>query len=746
MNRTLKILWLLFVCGMAVFIYNHHAFESNILKLLPKYQSEQTNLVVSEVTERINKQVVVMAEAATGFDLRPVVEAKAQAWRQGGLFDQVMDRVDWNQWADRFKLLDPYKHQLLSIEDRASWQAGDEEAVIVRAKERLFGLGGFDAQQFLNDPLFAFERYLQQWQSLNVFQLNSSDGSLSSVKGDKQHHFVFLTLNDSAFSPEYQQQVAAAVLDLNQSASPEVTWSAFGAVLYAEHAFQQAKGEISTVGLGSLIGILLLFLLVFRSVKPLVVSISSMALGMVVALAVTQWAFGEVHLFALLFGATMTGVSIDYCFHYLTKAQNNRELSGLKVIQGIRGALLIGFLSSSLVYLGFIVTGYGVLSQVTVFSVVGLCSVLIQVLLFFPDWLAPKTSRAPRSGLQLWARIWTVNPLAGVLQRSGVMPTLWLFLGLFTYWVYQPNDDVRALQSLSPSLKAQEQHIRTTLNWSNDSAYLLLMDEDLDQLLMKEQQAVTKLREVQSDLVGISDLIPSKDQQKKNHSALEDLFNSQLTETYFSELGAQPPSLSGWRHGLLDLLKDGSLGELLDARFMGHLGGQWSIMVPMSQAGVEMSWDEGTVIQQAHDTSQLFQQFRIKSTQVLLISVALLCLLLAWLKYGWSRTFRLISVPALSGLFSLVMTQCLGYHVSLFSILALLLVFGMGIDYVVFLKESKEPDKTMVALMLSATTTVLAFGLLMLSQVAVIQSFGFTVGLGILMVLLMAPSVIEKEE
>lgn len=745
MSKLLKPLWLLFITAMAVFVFKYHAFESNILKLLPKYQSEQTNQVVSVVTERINKQVVVMAEAPANEDVQSLVQAQAQNWRDSGLFDQVIDRVDWDQWAERFQSLNPYKHQLLSIDDRQAMIGGDHEVVLMRAKERLYGLGGFDAQQLINDPLFTFERYLQQWQSLNTFQLNSSDGSLSLTKGDRQYHFVFLTLSDSAFSPEVQQQVAAAVSGLNHTSAPDLKWSAFGAVLYAEHAYQQAKGEISTVGVGSLIGILLLFLLVFRSLKPLLVSVLSMATGMMVALAVTLWVFGEVHLFALLFGATMTGVSIDYCFHYLIKAQNNRAETGETVIKGIQLALVIGFLSSSLVYLGFIVTGYEVLSQVTVFSVVGLCSVLIQVLLFFPRWLSPSQSQPPRPGLSVLAQKLANNPLARSLQKGGVVAAICLLLGAATYFSHQPNDDVRALQSLSPTLKAQEQHIRDTLDWPRDQAYLLLMDQDLEQLLIKEHQAVSKLRTVQADLVGVSDLIPPEAHQKHNLSLSKETVNSEAAVLFFNDLGMPLPVVNSWQTGLHGLLENGSLGELLDARFMGKVQDQWALMVPLGQAGSAMTWPDGAVIHQAQDTSMLFQQFRVKSTQVLLLSVLLLWLVLAWFKYGLWGAFQLVSVPVMAGMFSLLMTQWLGYHVSLFSVLALLLVFGMGIDYVVFLHESKQPIKTVVALMLSATTTVLAFGLLMLSQVAVIQSFGFTVGLGILMVLLMAPLVIKKE-
>jgi predicted exporter len=65
----------------------------------------------------------------------------------------------------------------------------------------------------------------------------------------------------------------------------------------------------------------------------------------------------------------------------------------------------------------------------------------------------------------------------------------------------------------------------------------------------------------------------------------------------------------------------------------------------------------------------------------------------------------------------------------------------MGVDYTIFVAES-PPDAaptTLLALTLSALTTLLSFGLLSLSQQAVLQAIGLTTLMGIAVALFLAP-------
>ncbi|XSZ47311.1 hypothetical protein ACP8HZ_00250 [Francisella noatunensis] len=67
-------------------------------------------------------------------------------------------------------------------------------------------------------------------------------------------------------------------------------------------------------------------------------------------------------------------------------------------------------------------------------------------------------------------------------------------------------------------------------------------------------------------------------------------------------------------------------------------------------------------------------------------------------------------------------------------------------DYVLFLAESHNRfNHTMLALALSAITTILSFGLLALSNTPAIEYFGLTVLIGISVAFLLAPIAIKVQ-
>ena len=77
---------------------------------------------------------------------------------------------------------------------------------------------------------------------------------------------------------------------------------------------------------------------------------------------------------------------------------------------------------------------------------------------------------------------------------------------------------------------------------------------------------------------------------------------------------------------------------------------------------------------------------------------------------------------------------------------ALLLVLSMGVDYGVFLAESRADldglAATLLSVLVACASTVLAFGLLAMSASPALQAIGVTVGLGVLLSLVLAPAAL----
>lgn len=751
-KKSVIFLWISILVLSFYYTFTHLNFETNILKLLPKYDSQITSSLIDKASVKINDKLIVVVAGTSQEATRNSFIRQLATYKQSGLFKQIKSEVDLSQYQKLYQELLQYRYFMMAKSDRIAMERFQEfDYFIDMAIAQLYGLTGVSQNQINTDPLFFFNHIINQLSEFNNLRIEADDNMFHVFKNHKHHYFAFLQLKHSAFSPDYQQSIVTQINNSKNNLDQNINLYAFGSVLYAQQAYEQAKGEISTVGVGSLIGILLLFIFVFRSVVPLIVSVISIGLGLVFAFAVTVLVFDKVHLFALVFGSTIAGVSIDYCFHYLVESAINQPSK--KIINHILPGLIIGFASSAMVYLGFILTGYQVLAQISLFSIFGLLGVLLNVVLFFP-WLVHFKRIKDSHLLIKLANLILTNPFAKIFNSLNLTIVFFIMVLLLNWFLLRPNDDVRALQSLSGQLKIEEKYIKDVLALKTDSRYALVYADNINDLLETESIIINQLSTQSESIIGISDFIPPKSQQQEYWGFYKKLYSSNHFQSYISENGLDDRIITlqsqqfNENHKIKEvnfgLFEHSSIRDLLAQRWLGKVDDNYALAIPLFDGAKFNIPEQVVIVQQAEDASKLFGEFRQKSVKIVFISALMLILLLAWFRYGIKKATHIVLLPFIAGLTALITSQLFGFHVSLFSILAILLILGMGLDYVVFLTEAHKPMHVTFALILSSITTILSFGLLSLSQVAVIKSFGFTVALGILLILFLAPAIIQQ--
>ncbi|WP_162064139.1 hypothetical protein [Vibrio taketomensis] len=102
--------------------------------------------------------------------------------------------------------------------------------------------------------------------------------------------------------------------------------------------------------------------------------------------------------------------------------------------------------------------------------------------------------------------------------------------------------------------------------------------------------------------------------------------------------------------------------------------------------------------------------------------------------------------PLLAVMIAAALPAAFGLPLTLFNVLGLFLIFGIGIDYSIFLLCHGRSAHTILAVFIAGLSSLLSFGLMALSSNYAISSFGLTVGLGILSSWLVAPLVFVKEK
>jgi predicted exporter len=755
------LLGMLLLAALGLQALSRDWLETGFLALLPKLEQRPE---VAEAIERhnqlINRKVIWLSGAASAEAAIARAEKLERQVRDSGLFGKITLKVAQEQNVNRYQQLFAYRYQLLDSETRKLLETSPK-ALLDRNLEMLYSpVGQMQAAMLERDPLLLFGRYLN---SQKPFSLNLEQGIVVLRNGQKVWALLQADLDNSQLPLDKLENLLRLVRNATaemQKSGGELLVS--GLPLFTAYGSESAKQEISTVGVGSSIGIILLFLYTFRSVRPLLLSAVAIASGLAAALIVSVWVFGKIHILTLVFGASLIGVVDDYAQHYLCDSFGEREWNPRKGLAAIFPALFLGLVSNLLSYAGLGFSPFPGLQEVALFSAVGLFAAWLTVVLLFPLLLTGFRFAHEPALLKLavlWERRW---PAWAVKNRRwlGVLLLIVLAGGI---WKLIPRDDVRLLQTAPPDLLQNAEKIRQLLQ-VRDSQFFLVSGRDQQEWHRNEQRLLEKLdamvqQKALKSYEGLSRYWPDPEIQQNNYSLVKQkLFDSGLVKRYMAELGFDRASVSAELKAfadaerntmkLEDWLKTADEGK--QSLWLGCAKVRCAGIVALSQirdpsALASLQSLPGVIwVDHVEELSSLFERYRIRAS-ILLFSAFALVLTGLCFKFGWRGALTVMSIPLVSALAALAMTGWFNQLFSLFNLFALLLVLGIGVDYAAFFYLAGERrTSTSLAVTLSGLTTLLSFGLLAVSSTEIVHAFGFTVAVGIITAMLTAPLIDRK--
>ncbi|MCQ9064925.1 MMPL family transporter [Vibrio diabolicus] len=732
--------------------------ETNILKLLPKNQQNPVaEQAFESVSASMSDKVIFVITAPDKNALFAAAAEFDKGLRQSNHFRDVVGKIspqEQQAWASYY-----FKHrfQLLTPEQRERLSQNPEQQVQHVIQSLYNPFSGVTGQELQNDPFLLFRDYLSQvTQQSSSFRLDN--GYLSVEKDGAQYLLITAELKDSPYSLTGQfavPDIQALEQSVAQKYGAEVAHT--GVLFYADFGTQSAKSEISTIGVFSLLGIIALFLLVFRSVMPLSLALLSITIGLLVALSVTTWIFGKVHLFSLVFGASLIGVSIDYAFHYLTeRLAAGNEWDSEQGLKHIFTAITLGLITSLIGYLGMLVAPFPGLQQLALFSSIGLIAAYITVVAWYPI-LARNPSRSisnlpGQSLLAKWLTLWNQPRI-----KVG-LPMLCVVVSGFFLLQLNYDDDIRLLQTMPNDLKQQETLI-TTLSGMQSSQQMLVITADDDENLMKKLESLTPALEAwKTDSTiesyqSLSRYLSSVERQQQDYQLIRDLYATQSSPLASGlSLSKKPKMDADFIPVTVEQYLQNPVSAPVRFLHLGKIKGKSATVVVLNQLqdsavvkAFAKSQSDVVYLNKAEEISTLFGEYRIKIMELLVAASAVIFLVLIK-RYGLQHSWRVLLPSLIACACGLATAVAMGTTLNLFNLLGLVLILGIGIDYTLFFAEKARSVSTLLAITLSAITTVLSFGLLSLSQTHAIHSFGITVLSGIFVAWLLSPIAIKTEE
>ncbi len=667
-------------------------------------------------------------------------------------------------YASRYHLLDTVSRKLL--------KQGDTQGLIQQSMQLLFSpLSVSDSSLLGYDPQLLFVQYLSELsEKHSVFSIKNH--WLTKEFEGKTYFFLDVGLGEKAL-PMSQQIVVVDAIRRAMSKLEEdfvgVDIVTAGAAYHAAAGVSQGKREMSTVGLGSALGVLLLLVFVFRSVAPVIFSLVAIGSGSLAALMACFHVFGSVHVMALVFGASLIGVTIDYAFHFYTEKnyqndfQENDTTTAVQALRHVFPGIFLGMLTSVVAYLSMGMGSFLLMQQVALFSAVGLFVSFLCVVCLFPIWRGSTGSVAPLAkwyaGMMLtlptlpWMRYkHFLLVVVGLLMLPGVLQL-------------QPQDDVRLLQTSPEQLQQEEQRFFSIMGIKPSFQFYLIGGESVQDVLEREEQLIAQLESLKKTGVvggisGITMTLPSEKRQREDYQLRGDSYqnDAEQWQSYYQMIGFSTLQQAAFNAAFqeskdqpltFDSLRKSELYKRVSALWIGDVDGHFYSIVTLTNVRdvarlklLAESSSDVALIDQAGDFSQLLTSYRESTSLWLLLAYGLIALFMVF-RYGVTSTLRYMVPPVFAAWVSLAVIGYSGQVFNLFNIFALILVLGIGIDYVLFFAEgsasSVSAAPTMLSITLSAITTMLSFGLLALSETNAISGFGLTMLIGISVVYFLSP-------
>ena len=745
----------LVLLGMLLTLLPGARLNSSVLAMLPKQSLGAIPPALNDgFIERLDRQLVWLVSPGKQPD--PQVAQHWLSLLQGaGSLHEVkgpMDAAGQKAWGAFFW---QHRNGLIDPATRARLQNGGEAQAQWILSQLYSAFSGVSGKELQNDPLMLM-RGSQLALAQNSQKLRLMDGWLVT-KDDAGNYWYLLhgELAGSSFDMQETHRLVTRLHDLESQLKtqyPQAQLLSRGTVFYSDYASQQAKRDISTLGVATVLGVILLIVAVFRSLRPLLLCLLSIAMGALAGTVTTLLLFGELHLMTLVMSMSIIGISADYTLYYLTERMvHGGQDSPWQSLAKVRNALLLALLTTVAAYFIMMLAPFPGIRQMAVFAAAGLSAACLTVIFWHP-WLCrglPVRPVPARALMLRWLSAWRDRRVSVGLPVALALAAL---AGIATLRV---DDDIAQLQALPQDILAQEKTITALTGQRVDQKWFVVHGASAQQTLERLEAFTPTLARAQQagDLKSWRTLpLNSLAQQERDLALLRQaapavtrvLQNAGMT-TVSPDLNATPVQVDTW------LASPASEGWRL--LWLTLPGGESGVLVPVdgvknSPALRELAEQHPGVVWVDRKASfdSLFAIYRAVLTGLLVVALATIACG-AMLRLGW-RKGLITLVPSLVSLgCGLAALAVSGHPVNLFSLLALVLVLGIGINYTLFFNNPRgTPLTSMLAITLAMMTTLLTLGMLVFSATQAIGSFGIVLVSGIFTAFLLAPLAMPAQK
>ena len=756
-----------------LFVASKIEFEEDITKLIPSNDKTSEMQKVLETTNFADKIILNISRKSDGTadDISQYASQIIDSINKSSseYIKQIQGKIQDEDFLETLDFV--YKNLPLFLDDSdyktiVNKIQKDSIDIITNSNYKtLVSTSGFIAKEtILKDPLglsFIALKKMRQLSFGDDFILNN--GFLMSK--DKNHVLLFITpslgSSETSDNAKFVQNLYHINNQLNKSFKNKAQGEYFGGILIAVANAKQIKQDIQLT-LGVAMSVLLIILIVFyKKLSVPIILLVPTIFGGLLAVALLYIIRVNISAISLGIGSVLLGVTLDYSLHILTHMRSNNNIKAL--YKEITKPILMSSSTTALAFLCLLFLNSQALQDLGIFAAISVLGTSTFALIFIPQVYKGSVNKSKKQTF--------IDRLASFQfhKQKGLIIVLVIafVVSLFTYNKVTFNEDISKLNYEPQHLKDAQMHLDVLTNMASKSVYLAAYGNSENDALQVNDAIYKKLEELKNnnqiiDFSSIGTLIHSEINQKQSIEKWNTFWNDETianTKSNLIESGAKLGFLPTTFNAFYSLVNsDFETLSIADYNALKTISTDDYIttkdnfttvttLVKLKDENADELVNIFNDVKQilVIDRQQMNETFlgnlKTDFNRLVLYSFVVVILLLL----VFYRSFSLMLVTSIPIMLTWLLTiGIMGlFHIefNIFNIIISTFIFGLGIDYSIFitnglLHEYKTGEKALqtykTSIILSVVTTVLGVGVLIFAKHPALYTISLVSLIGIL--------------
>ncbi|HYG38878.1 MAG TPA: 1-acyl-sn-glycerol-3-phosphate acyltransferase [Cytophagales bacterium] len=770
-HRLIFIGFILGVLSLAGFFALNLKFEEDITKVMPSdAKIEKLNFVFRN-SKFLDRLVITISAADTNAQANP--EALMAAADQ--LTDSISQKLKPELISEisakvsddlMYEVYNTFYQNLPIFLDSSDYNQIDEriseEGVnisIQNAYKTLMSPASFVLKKFLiRDPLSITPLALNKLQSLRIDDNHILQNGYILTK-DQKHLLLFVTPahenNETAKNGEMLDKLDEIIEQISAK-NKEIHAEYYGAVAVAVGNAERIKKDVNLTVTISLLVIMMFISFFFKNKSIFFFMFVPVLFGGLISLAVLTILKGTVSVISLGIGCVVLGVTVDYAIHAFSHFRSTGSIKD--VIKDLSVPIIMSCITTSAAFLCLVFVKAEAIQDLGLFAAFNVIGAAIFAVVVLPHLLGLMKNKIKKGEVVESTFIDKISSYRFENNRWVILSLIILTIVFyFTSSNVELESDMMKMNYMSDKLRQSEENLNKISDTSLKSVYLISNGKDLKEALKKNEEVTQKLSQLKAQDViknysSISALLISDSVQQARIDMWENywtpekkaLVQERLTQTS-ARFKFKPEAFKDF-YGVLntefqpvDLNAFGDLRKQFLNDYITEEKGQTSI-ITIAKVSRENKDEVYKAINENHSlvmfdkeylTTRFVDLLNNEYNNLLNISLLLVFMILI-LSYGRLELGLISFVPIiLSWVWTLGLMGIFGVKFNIVNIIISSLIFGLGVDYSIFIKhgllqEYKYGIKNLPAyktsIFISAVTTIIGTGALIFAKHPALKS------------------------